>query len=254
VDVAEGQIHLIESTTDTPGVLPLVMLHPTASSSEMLRPVIQLLAGEFKVFAPDTPGFGGSDPLEGAVTVSGMATVLVEALGVLGIDRCWLYGNHTGAVLAAWIAANHPGLVEKLMLSGPPRLSEERKAQLRGAVSPMTLSEDGSHLIKIWDRYRGFAVSSGLEVPHREFALHLAADRPEETFHSVILEDLDDIYRRIGCPTMITAGEKDSLRPGLDSVTELIEDSVIELIPDTGNFVVDEAPHRVAEQIREWFV
>lgn len=253
LNVAGGQLHLLESTGADTGGLPLVMLHPTASSSLMFLPVVSLLADAFRVIAPDTPGFGGSDPLEGAVTVSSMAAVMVEALGELEVNRCRLYGNHTGAVLAAWIAANHPDLVERLMLSGPPLLSEERKKQLGAAVGPLVIEEDGSHLTRLWDRYRRFTVSSGLEVPHRELSLHLIADRPEETFLSVIGEDLVDIYRRINCATMVTAGESDTLRPGMDSVADLIEGSVLELIPGAGNFVADEAPGEVASLIREWF-
>ena len=254
VDLPQGQIHFLESAMDVPGSMPLVMLHPTASSSVTFLEVIRRLEGEYRVIAPDSPGFGSSDPLEGEVTVPAMASVIVEALTALDVDRFWLYGNHTGAVLAASIAVSHPDRVERLMLSGPPLPSAERKAQMAAAVRPMMIEEDGGHLVRLWDRYRSFLVSAGLEVPHRELALHLIATAPEETFHAVIGLDLAALYRGIGCPTMVTSGDRDTLRPGSDDVVGLIGGGVFELIPDAGNFVVDEAPEAVAAQIRAWFV
>jgi pimeloyl-ACP methyl ester carboxylesterase len=191
--------------------------------------------------------------LQGEVTVEKLAMVLVEVLTASGIGRCRLYGNHTGAVLAAWIAVNHPEMVDRLMLSGPPLPSEERRAQMAASVIPMVIEEDGSHLVALWDRYRRFAVSSGLEVPHREVALHLIATHPVETFHAVINTDLPALYRAIAVPTMVVAGEMDTLRPGVDGIVQVIPGSVFEVVPDAGNFVVDEAPHAVADQIRSWF-
>ena len=42
---------------------PLLMLHPSPMSSAFLVPVIDLAREHFAVFAPDTPGYGGTDPL-----------------------------------------------------------------------------------------------------------------------------------------------------------------------------------------------
>ena len=42
---------------------PVVLLHQSPKTSEELVPLIAVLAEHFTVFAPDTPGYGLSDPI-----------------------------------------------------------------------------------------------------------------------------------------------------------------------------------------------
>lgn len=61
IDGLYGQVHLLEA--DAPGSdrTPLLCLHATAYSAESLRPLLDALAGDRRILALDTPGYGGSD-------------------------------------------------------------------------------------------------------------------------------------------------------------------------------------------------
>lgn len=112
-DTPTGQIHYLESG-DGP---PLLLLHMTNISSRAFRRVMPLLTS-FRTLAPDLPGFGGSDPLEGEVDIVSFARSLIHFMDSLGIAKAHVFGLHAGNKVAATMAALWPERVERLVLSG----------------------------------------------------------------------------------------------------------------------------------------
>ena len=116
LDTPEGQIHYRESGSGA----PVVLLHQTASSSVMWERVMRQFPAGFRLLAPDTPGFGSSDPPSGP-PASGLAYYAGRIRGflqALGIEQATVVGHHTGAMIAAELAAAHPELVRKLVCIG----------------------------------------------------------------------------------------------------------------------------------------
>ena len=80
---------------------PVVLLHASPVSSAMFLEQLEVYARHFDAIAIDTPGYGLSTPLDHpAPEVADFADAVVETLDALGIDRCILYGRHTGASIA----------------------------------------------------------------------------------------------------------------------------------------------------------
>ncbi len=250
VDSGELQIHYREIGS---GERPIVLLHQSASSSLGYVELIQLLGDDYRVIALDTPGFGSSDPLSGSLTVEALAETLVGALDGLGVTSCWLYGHHTGASLAAQIAADHPSLVEKLVLSGPPHFDDAMRDRVRSAVRAYVPTSDGSHLTSAWQRHLTLAGGAGVDVAHRELVLAFTAVEPERVYGAVLEMDIDAVFQRIVAPTFIMGGELDSIRGGFERAHALIPDSVMEIVPKAGIYIVDEMPELVADCLRRWF-
>ena len=117
-DVGDGQLHY--RVAGEAGRPVLLLLHQTPSTSAMYQPLMQRLADRFHLLAPDTPGFGGSDPLPGECSIAAFADTLSQWLEGLGIARCFVFGHHTGAAIAVQLACSRPGLCRALALSGPP--------------------------------------------------------------------------------------------------------------------------------------
>src|SRR5687767_10607772 len=88
-----GQVHYREAGSGP----PLVLLHLTSAWSDMYTELIPYLATSRRVIAPDTPGYGLSDPPPEAPGPSGYAAALAETFDALGIDRAAVFGHHTGA-------------------------------------------------------------------------------------------------------------------------------------------------------------
>lgn len=135
---------------------PLVMLHGSPGSSEMLHEEIAAAARNFTVFAPDTPGFGGSDPLRGdTLTVYDLAAATAAAMAALGLPACPVYGTHTGALIAAELGARHPERVSGLVMEGLPLFTDEEIATLfQGYFEKLVPDPLGGHLTATWIRFR----------------------------------------------------------------------------------------------------
>ncbi len=116
LDTPAGQLHYRTAGRGT----PVLLLHQTPRSSDEYRDVLPLLAGEFRAIALDTVGFGDSYRPAGPYTIEGFARGALDLLDGLGIARAAVVGHHTGAVIAAELAAAHPDRVERLVLSNSP--------------------------------------------------------------------------------------------------------------------------------------
>lgn len=251
-DAYGGQVHYA-ATPEVADGTPIVMLHQTASSWIGYLDVMAELAGDYRVIAPDTPGFGGSDPVVPPVTVPKLGATLLAAIDDLGIDRFWLYGHHTGATLAAWIASHHPSRVPKLILSGPPYLDDATKDRIRATLPPDEIGEDGSHLMNAWHRHTRLARGCDLEVPQRELVLFFTSHRPELTYEAVLEAPVDRWLPAITCPTYVIGGAEDTIRSGLKPTHQALPSSEMEVVEGVGIYMTDQAPGLVADRMRQWF-
>lgn len=97
-----------------PGRRTVVLVHGAGQGARMWERQLASLSERFHVVAPDLPGFGRSPgPFSMDRAVAGVAR-LVERHGPAHV--C---GISLGSVVAAGVAAEHPELVDRLVLSGP---------------------------------------------------------------------------------------------------------------------------------------
>ncbi|GAA4523788.1 alpha/beta hydrolase [Nonomuraea ferruginea] len=136
--------------------LPVVLLHASPGDWRPLRELAAELARSFTVYALDTPGHGGSDPLPAPdPDMAGYGAALGETLTALGLERVHLYGTHTGAKIALSLAAARPELVVSLVLDGVGvSTPEERADQLAHYLPPVEPRSDGGHLVAAWHQVR----------------------------------------------------------------------------------------------------
>ncbi len=129
---------------------PLLMLHASPGSSKQLESKIAALAAGRRVIAPDTPGNGDSPPLPiPAPEIADYAAALLPFLDALGIDRCDVYGSHTGASIAVELAILAPDRVCGLVLDGIGLFSEaERQNYLANYARPFAPDMIGSQFLR----------------------------------------------------------------------------------------------------------
>ena len=87
---------------------PLFLLHPSPLSSAFMEPLMRRLAGRVTAIAPDTPGFGDSDPIAGNVPdLAPYVEAMIGLRSALGLDKVAVYGSATGAQIAIeWAKAD----------------------------------------------------------------------------------------------------------------------------------------------------
>lgn len=99
---------------------PLLLIHDFAASREVWTRTITRFADGFRVIAPDLPGFGASekpDPQRYAYGWDAFSDSMFDLLAALGTGRAHVCGHGMGAGVALSLAARHPALVNKLVLT-----------------------------------------------------------------------------------------------------------------------------------------
>ncbi len=100
---------------DAPAIL---LLHGFPSAGHMFRDLIPQLAGNFRLIAPDLPGFGQSaQPPRGSFTYSfdNLTKVIDRFTEVIGLKRFAVYVFDYGAPVGFRIAARHPERVTAIV-------------------------------------------------------------------------------------------------------------------------------------------
>ena len=138
---------------------PVVYFHQSPVSSRSAAPLAARLPAGWRLWAPDTPGFGVSPALPGGaqapLTMHALAATFIPVLREAGLHQALLVGTHTGAVIALEVARQAPDLAAGLVLDGLPLFTPEECADALANYFPAYTPEwDGSHLARLWARAR----------------------------------------------------------------------------------------------------
>lgn len=179
VDLSHGQTHY-RSAGDSGE--PLVIVHASPGSSRQQVRLIEDFAGEARVFAPDTPGNGDSEPIALAEQeMPRLAQAVLEFMDAKGLDRVRLYGSHTGASIATELAILAPERVSHLVLDGLSAMEpEELEDVLTHYAHPFVPDLDGAYLIRLFqfcrDQYLFFPWYKRTRAGRRDGGLGSAED------------------------------------------------------------------------------
>lgn len=110
----------------------LLLLHGFPTSSHMFRDLIPMLADQYRVIAPDLPGFGQSD-LPAKLSFEGMATAATRFTEVLGLSRFAIYIFDYGAPVGLRMALAHPQRISAIISQNGNAYAEG----LSGAWAPV---------------------------------------------------------------------------------------------------------------------
>ena len=132
--------------------LPIVLFHASPSSSKMFEPLIEALSQWFLVIAPDTPGYGRSQPLQWKSSkILDYVHFFQKFLHQLGLQQFAIYGTATGAQIGIRYGLEFPKEVQHLFLDNTAHFTEGQRSRILETYFPdLTPQLDGSHLAKIW--------------------------------------------------------------------------------------------------------
>lgn len=237
----------------------LLLLHQSPSSSAMYTPLMERLADRFFLVAPDTPGFGGSDPLQstaaGEVEIADYARLIHEFIKGLGIVPCGVFGHHTGAAIAVQLEHDFPGTSAAMALSGPTLLSEEQKYSLPQLASPFPPDEEGAHLLGMWQRLRDKDPEAPLELTQRELLSAFASGESyPASYVAVTRQDFAGQLREVECPVLVFAGDQDPLYAAVaPTVARLPQGRAISLPGGERTYVCERQADIIAAALAEFF-
>ena len=135
----------------------LVMAHQSPRSSAEYIELMQTWGKHFTCIAPDTPGFGQSDPLphkDGErPEIDAFADALGEFIEALGIAPTLAYGFHSGGIILVTALKRNPDLFRALAVGGYAIWTPEEMAIFGERYLPeFHPSPYGEHLTWLWHR------------------------------------------------------------------------------------------------------
>ena len=245
----------------------LLLIHGMAGNFENWRAVIEPLARQHTVIAPDLPGHGGSAPGAGDYSIGALAAELRDLLAALGHDRATLVGHSLGGGIAMQFGYQFPEITERLVLVSSGGLGPEVSPVLRAAALPgadlFIAATVGPGRVVGSALARGLAAVGQRPNPDvaevaRGYASLADPDRRAAflaTVRSVIgtggqrVHAGDRLYLAEGMPVLIIWGARDPMIPlhHGENAHEAIPGSRLEIIDGVGHLPQLEAPaHFVA--------
>lgn len=155
VDGACGQLHVrIAEAQNDAGKTPLLCLHQSPKCGLEFEAFMQAAATDRTVIAPDYPGYGMSDApaSEEEATIPLYASEMWAVLDALGESIVDLFGNHTGAKVAAEMACQKPERVNGIAMVSAAILTPEEREMFKDMFKPIPLDEAHTRFLESWRR------------------------------------------------------------------------------------------------------
>jgi len=266
------RIHVAEA--GSPDARPVLLLHGWPQHWYMWRRVMAALRGEFRLLAPDLRGFGWSEAPGHGYDGETFAADQAALLDALGIERAHVVGHDWGGWVAFLLGILHASRVDRMVVCNAPhpwpRLSpsiaiEAWRSWYTWIIAAPVLGRWVLRQKWISSRYLG---TGNVHAPFTDQEIDSYAESLQDPARAQAVVELYRYYQRalwegvrgrwrqhrLTAPTLLLFGERDisltpKLLPGYEPYTD---DMRVELVSDSGHFVVDEKPELVIGRTREW--
>ena len=138
--------------------LPLLCLHMSPNSGRIYQRFLAAMGTDRIAIAPDTPGFGESDPPASPPTIDDYAAAMGDLVDALGIAEFDVMGYHTGAETSIALALSRPRQVRHVVMVSAPIFTAEELVEFRAHYTPLELDPEGGHLVRKWKGQQRWAM------------------------------------------------------------------------------------------------
>jgi 3-oxoadipate enol-lactonase len=204
------------------------------------------LGERFRTLRYDIRGHGRSEVPDGPYSIADLGGDLVALMDRVGIERAAICGLSIGGMISMWVAAHHPGRVERLVLCctsallGPPEGWHQRAATVRA---------EGVEAVADAVLERWFTPGFAAEHPQliEDMRARLVAT-PAEGYagccEAIAAMDLTGELPSISAPTLVLSGADDPATPPVHGrrIAELIPGARFEIVSPAAHLATVERP------------
>lgn len=219
----------------------LLLVHQSPRSGGEYEELMRHWGAHLTCIAPDTPGFGQSEPLaKASPNIDDYADAIVEFIAAMGLDQVPAYGFHSGAIILITALKRHPERFSGIAAGGYGVWTEAEKAAFGANYTPPFLPLPyGQHLVWAWNRVLEQAWFFPWYDVRNETRMRNAHDDPGKV-HDIIMEILDagDSFRHgyaavlaaprdipppdaVSAPVFITAYDGDPMQAHIDRLGDM---------------------------------
>ncbi len=237
VDVGSRRVHYRRCGSGP----PLLMAHQSPRSSAEYAPLMREWGAHFTCIAPDTPGFGNSDPMaDPNADIDAFADATVAFIEALGLNQVAAYGFHSGGIILVTAFKRHPERFTALAVGGYAIWTPQEMALIgERYLPPFHPAPYGEHLTWLWNRVleqSWFFPWFATEPAYRLSVAHADVARVDAVVRELL--DAGDAYRAgygavlraprdippadaITPPVLITAYAGDPLQDHIDRLSDM---------------------------------
>lgn len=252
---------------------PLVFVHGALVNGDHWRNVVPHFTDEYRCLVPDVPVGAHRVPMapDADLTPPGIASMLVDFLDAMELERATFVGNDTGGALCQLVVANHSERVGRLVLTNCDAFSNFLPPRYRylqyGARVPGFVYVHAKalrfHTVRVGSR--GYGPLSSEPMPRevldgygaalngdpgvrRDFRKLLRGISPSYT------ENATESFPDFGRPVLLAWGPDDPVFPieHAHRLAELFPNATVEAIEGAHAFVPEDRPERLASVMRSF--
>ncbi|MEA5515274.1 alpha/beta hydrolase [Nodularia sp. UHCC 0506] len=205
-----------------PADAPVVILvHGVVVSSSYMMPTAELLAPDYRVYAPDLPGYGKSDKPKYTLELSELADSLCKWMDAVGIQRATMLGNSFGCQIIVEFAVRYGDRIERAILQGP---TIDRHAR--------TLPQ------QMWRLLLNSPLEDPSQAPLQAYDYWRAGwPRLVRTVQIALADRIEDKLPYMHVPTLVVRGQHDPIVPQqwAEEVVHLLPNARLVVIPGGGH-------------------
>jgi 3-oxoadipate enol-lactonase len=239
------------------GAPVLVMGISLGTSMSMWAPQIEALSERFSLVVYAHRGHDTSDVPPGPYSLDQLGADVMAMLDDLGVGKASHCGLSLGGMVAIWLAATRPELVERLGVCctaayfGPAAKYGERAQRVR--ISGTEPEVEAS--LQRW-------FTPGFASRHPDVAAAAAGwlrDTPREGYagccEALDRMDLRDALSHVAAPTLVLAGDRDSVIPpsAAAAMAAVIPSAAVVIVPDAAHLANLEQPDAVTHALVDHF-
>jgi pimeloyl-ACP methyl ester carboxylesterase len=232
----------------------IVLIHGAGDSWHSWQRVLPLLPASYRVYAVTLRGHGLSDHPATGFSRADFAADILDFLDQMQIHHATLVGHSLGSFVAQKVAEQDQGHIDRLVLIGSGPGIRKASSNESVVTSPFAKVQDPVP----YTFSRDFQASTIYKpIPAWFFEVMVAeAQRvPADTWHGLgtALNDGDPLgdLKKIGVPTLIFWGEKDSIfhRADQDLLVKTIPHATLTAYPETGHALHWEEPEKFTSDL-----
>jgi pimeloyl-ACP methyl ester carboxylesterase len=226
---------------------PLIVIHGGGGDARTWRDNIIELAEKYTVYAPDLPGYGGSQALDGNYYIPELSRFLGSFASNLGLEKFHLVGHSLGGGVALDYALKSPQKIKKLVLVSSLCLGREIAFWVRLFSIPAFLRSVGMLTISILRSIKWLAERlnpAGFIMPLSPASMTVGGNITTFKQQSLVLENR---LSEVAVPTLVVWGSRDPIVPVRHAY------QAAKVIPDCRVKVFENRGHNVHRDALEEF-
>jgi pimeloyl-ACP methyl ester carboxylesterase len=244
---------------------PLLQIHGTAFGHRNFEKLTPLMVPHFEVIEMDLPGYGDSKG-KMADSMAGIGDQVFAFINAARLGRINVHGTSFGAMIALAMAARHPEVIDKLVLSCFLTRYDNAARMMRGTWKRAAMGM-GMEYVADLTSVAGFA-RSFYDRPEAEGQLQsmreaFSKNTPEAMVagtEAIERTDLSEFIPHVAARTLMLAGAEDNMTPfkpatsgvGFFQIQDKMQNAELAVLPDCGHYLVIEQPKLCAEKIVEF--